>query len=90
MSVVFLGLSVFRSYQIALSFVADGDGGPTGGFWPDVFWLALHLALPLHLTFVALLLQRKYVRPGVDRFAWFGAIVSGCWLGISFIIRKFH
>jgi hypothetical protein len=60
------------------------------GFWTTSFWFALHLALPLHLTFVALLLQRKYLRPGLGRFAWFATVISGCWLGISFLIRRLY
>ena len=49
--------------------------------------LALRAALPLHLTAVALLMQRPFLPRVWGRMAWCATVVSGCWLGIAFLIR---
>lgn len=93
LSLVFFGYSGFKAVKVIgglTSGVHHGSHAPVeGDFLSAVFYLVLYLALPLHLTFVGLLMQRPYFPNPWPRIIWWSVVFSGVWLGISFVIRKF-
>lgn len=54
-----------------------------------LYTLGLSLPVPLHVISVGLIIQRKWLSPAWSRIAWFGIIISGCWLGIALAIKIF-
>ncbi len=52
-------------------------------------WLALALGLPipLHVIFIGLIVQKKWLTPSMTRLAWIGISTSGIWLGASVLYR---
>ena len=79
----------FRLYQLVAALVADPSGATlaedVGA--PLPLALALRAALPLHLSAVALLMQRPFLPRAWGRTGWYATVISGCWLGIAFLIR---
>lgn len=51
--------------------------------------LALALPVPLHVISIGLILRRKLLSPIWAKLAWFSIVISGCWLGVSLVIRQF-
>ncbi|MDH3215071.1 MAG: hypothetical protein OEN01_02115 [Candidatus Krumholzibacteria bacterium] len=90
-SALLVGFAAYRFYQLVAVLVSDPSGvtlaQDVGA--PLPLALALRAALPLHLTSVALLMQRPFIRPAWGRRAWFATVISGCWLGVAFLIRFF-
>jgi hypothetical protein len=84
-----LAFAGFRLYQLVMTLVDDPSGSilATDVGAPLPLALALRAALPLHLTSVALLMQRPFLPPVWGRTAWYATVLSGCWLGIAFLIR---
>ncbi|MCK4775807.1 MAG: hypothetical protein KAT30_13510 [Candidatus Krumholzibacteria bacterium] len=79
----------FRLYQLVMALVADPSGATLAqdvGV-PLSLALALRAALPLHLSAVALLMQRPFLPQAWGRTGWYATVISGCWLGIAFLIR---
>jgi len=97
LTIVFFGYSGYKAFKIIgglLSGAADpahyGKFAPVGGQPMTLLWfLALFLALPFHLTCVGLLMQRPYLPAPWPRIVWWAVVFSGLWLGVSFLIRKF-
>ncbi|QJB55777.1 hypothetical protein [Pseudodesulfovibrio sp. zrk46] len=52
-----------------------------------LFGLMLALPVPLHVIFVGLIVQKKWLSPPMAKFAWVGIVSSGLWLGASLAIR---
>lgn len=84
-----LAFAAYRLYQLVLVLANDPSGATlaedVGA--PLPLALALRAALLLHLTAVALLMQRPFLPRVWGRIAWYATVVSGCWLGIAFLIR---
>lgn len=69
----------------------------TGEFFPDVEHTATHrlsslllaLPVPLHVIFIGLIIQKKWLTPNWARFAWVGIVTSGLWLGGALLVKMF-
>lgn len=61
------------------------DSEPSSGF--HFAGLLLALPVPLHVIFVGLIIQKRWLSPTWTRFAWIGVASSGVWLGISLLVR---
>ncbi len=97
LTMVFFGYSGFKTVKV-IGALASGSAGAgrygshapvEGDVVSGVLFLVLYLALPLHLTCVGLLMQRPYLPAPWPRIVWWSVVVSGVWLGSSFLIRKF-
>lgn len=78
--------------------IVDWQNGILAGqFFPDVehaprhhlYGLLLALPVPLHVIFIGLILQKKWLSPPMARFAWVGIVSSGMWLGVSLLVKLF-
>ncbi len=49
--------------------------------------LLLALPIPLHIIFIGLIIQKKWLSPPWARFAWIGITTSGLWLGASIVAK---
>lgn len=49
--------------------------------------LLIALPVPLHVIFIGLILQKRFLSPGWAKFAWVGIVTSGMWLGASLLYR---
>lgn len=49
--------------------------------------LILSLPIPLHVIFIGLIMQKRWLGPAWSRFAWFGIVTSGLWLGATLLYR---
>lgn len=66
-------------------------------FFPDTEYTAGHhfgalllaLPVPLHIIFIGLIVQKKWLSPPWARFAWIGIVSSGMWLGASLLVKMF-
>lgn len=76
----------------------DALGGEVAGkYFPDadhtrahhIGGLLLALPVPLHVIFIGLIVQKKWLSPPMARMAWIGIVTSGVWLGIALAIRLF-
>ncbi|MDC0336094.1 hypothetical protein OAN24_04260 [Pseudodesulfovibrio sp.] len=73
------------------------NGILAGDFFPDVKHtpkhhlggLLLALPVPLHVIFIGLIVQKKWLSPSMARFAWVGIVLSGMWLGVSLAVKLF-
>ncbi|BCS88831.1 hypothetical protein [Pseudodesulfovibrio sediminis] len=73
------------------------DGGLAPKYFPEslhtdkhhVYGLLLALPIPLHVTFIGLIVQKRWLSANMARFAWIGITVSGIWLGIALLIKIF-
>jgi hypothetical protein len=81
--------AAFRLYQLVVILVNDPSGASLAEEEgaPVLLALALRAALPLHLTSVALLVQRPFLSPTWSRTAWLATVISGSWLGVAFLLR---
>lgn len=81
--------AAFRFSQLVVILVGDPSGASLAEEEgaPVFLALALRMALPIHLTAVALLVQRPFLSPGWSRTAWLATVISGSWLGVAFLIR---
>lgn len=61
------------------------DEQPSPGL--NLAGLLLALPIPLHVIFVGLIVQKRWLSPTWARFAWIGVVSSGVWLGISLTFR---
>ena len=52
-----------------------------------IYSLLLALPVPLHVIFIGLIVQKKWLSPALARFAWVGISSSGVWLGISLLVK---
>lgn len=52
-----------------------------------VYGLLLALPVPLHMIFVGLIVQKKWLSPPMAKFAWVGIVSSGMWLGVSLLVQ---
>ena len=59
---------------------------PTTGL-QNVYALGLSLPVPLHAISVGLVLQLRWLPPIWVKAAWWGIVISGCWLGLALAIR---
>jgi len=55
--------------------------------WHHFLALLLALPVPLHMIFIGLIVQKKWLSPPMARFAWVGIVSSGMWLGVSLLVR---
>ena len=69
--------------DLATRFFPDEE--PTPGYL--FAGLLLALPVPLHVIFVGLIVQKRWLSPSWARFAWVGVASSGVWLGISLLVR---
>ncbi|MFQ5569654.1 MAG: hypothetical protein ACE5G0_08255 [Rhodothermales bacterium] len=53
----------------------------------SVYALGLSLPVPLHVIFVGLIVQKRWLSPRWATFAWIGVAASGCWLGVALGIK---
>ncbi|WP_319541595.1 hypothetical protein [uncultured Pseudodesulfovibrio sp.] len=51
--------------------------------------LLLSLPVPLHIIFIGLIVQKRWLSDGLARFAWFGIVGSGLWLGAALVVKMF-
>jgi len=51
--------------------------------------LLLSLPVPLHIIFIGLIVQKRWLSEPLARFAWFGIVGSGLWLGASLAVKMF-
>lgn len=80
---------------LALTFHYWQQGDLAPKYFPDVTHtdshhlsgLLLALPVPLHIIFIGLIVQKKYLSRPWQRIAWVGITGSGIWLGISLLIR---
>ncbi len=62
----------------------------SGGAWTaSLFALVLGLPIPLHVISIGLILQRRWLSPLWSKAAWIAIVGSGCWLGVSLVVRLF-
>jgi len=52
-----------------------------------LYGLLLALPVPLHIIFIGLIVQKRWLSPTMARFALVGIITSGLWLGAALIIK---
>ncbi len=50
-----------------------------------IYGLLLALPVPLHVIFIGLIVQKQWLSPIWQRFAWVGIVTSGLWLGASIV-----
>jgi len=88
-SAALLLFAAFRLYQLIVILVQDPSGATLAADEgaPLPLALALKGALPLHLTSVALLMQRPYISPKWGRVGWWATVITGSWLGVTFLIK---
>ncbi|MFW6140253.1 MAG: hypothetical protein ACOC5S_02740 [Acidobacteriota bacterium] len=55
----------------------------------NLYALALIIPIPFHVMSVGLILQKRFLSRTWTRIAWFSIVISGCWLGVSLLIRVF-
>nr|WP_287411371.1 hypothetical protein [Pseudodesulfovibrio sp.] len=51
--------------------------------------LLLALPVPLHIIFIGLIVQKRWLSEPLARFAWFGIVSSGLWLGVALAVKMF-
>ena len=49
----------------------------------------LSVPVPFHMIAVGLILQKRWLSPEWRKAAWYGAAVSGLWLGLALGIKTF-
>lgn len=82
---------------LALVFYEWEQGVLAEEFFPGIahathhatYALLLALPVPLHIIFIGLIVQKRWLSPGMARFAWIGITASGIWLGISLLVQFF-
>ena len=82
-----LGLVLYEGYTGALA----------GQFFPDIEHTPAHhfgglllaLPVPLHVIFIGLIVQKKWLSIGWAKFAWVGIVGSGMWLGVALGIKLY-
>lgn len=80
---------------LVLVFVDWSNDILAGEFFPDtehtykhhLGGLLLALPVPLHVIFIGLIIQKKWLSPPMAKFAWVGITSSGMWLGASLLYR---
>jgi len=83
--------------MLGLVFYNAYEGGLVARYFPDVepvarhhvYGLLLALPVPLHVIFIGLIIQKKWLTESMARFAWVGIVSSGMWLGASLTVRTF-
>lgn len=95
-----IGASVVSLVGVCLLVLVVRDwfnGILTGEFFPDTTHtykhhlggLLLALPVPLHVIFIGLIVQKKWLSPPMARFAWVGIVSSGMWLGVALAVKLF-
>ena len=82
-----LGVAVFQAWE----------GELAAEYYPDAVHTAKHhagglllaLAVPFHVIFIGMILQRKWLTRPMARFARLGIVLSGIWLGVALAVRTF-
>ncbi len=82
---------------LGLVLVDAFNGVLAGDFFPDTEHTTAHhlssflltLPVPLHVVFIGLILQKRWLSPAWARFAWVGIVTSGVWLGIALVIKLY-
>lgn len=82
-----LGLVVLNAYEDTLA----------AKYFPEIahtarhrlFALLLALPVPLHVIFIGLIIQKRWLTPPMARFAWIGITASGLWLGAALAVKLF-
>lgn len=78
--------------------IYDGFTGVLAGtFFPDseattslhLGSMLLALPVPLHVIFIGLIVQKRWLSPPWARFAWIGIVSSGLWLGGALLIKLY-
>lgn len=90
-------VSVIGLCLLALVLYDGFSGVLAGEFFPDTETTPLHhlgalllaLPVPLHVIFIGLIIQKRSLTPPWARFAWFGIVSSGVWLGIALVVKLF-
>lgn len=60
-----------------------------GGCGEFITQLLLALPIPLHVIFIGLIIQKKWLPEPWHKPVWVGITGSGIWLGISLAMRTF-
>ncbi|BDQ34064.1 hypothetical protein [Pseudodesulfovibrio portus] len=82
-----LGVAVFEAWEGRLAAEYFPDAVHTGKH--HLGGLLLALAVPLHVIFIGMILQQKWLTRPMARFARAGIVASGLWLGIALAVRAF-
>ena len=82
-----LGVAVFEAWEGRLAAEYFPDAAHTARY--HVYGLLLALAVPLHVIFIGMILQQKWLTRPMARLARVGIVISGLWLGISLAVRAF-
>jgi hypothetical protein len=54
-----------------------------------LFAIGISLPVPLHVISIGLFLQKKWLPPRWVIFSWIAIVLSGCWLGVAFLVKLF-
>ena len=90
-------VSVIGILLLVMVFVDWQAGYLADKFYPGLehssrhhlYGLLLALPIPLHVIFIGLIIQKKWLSPPMAKFAWMGITSSGMWLGVSLALRMF-
>ena len=86
---VFLFLQIL--YKAGTGSLTDQYLDPLPAGWAPGYGLLLALSfglpIPFHVVSIGLFIQRAWLTPRWAKTAWFGIVISGCWLGISLFVR---
>ena len=82
---------------LGLVFYDTLNGILAGEFFPDVEHTTRHhlggfllaLPVPLHVIFIGLVLQKRWLSPAWARFAKVGIVTSGLWLGLALAMKLY-
>lgn len=82
-----LGVVMFDAWEgrLAVKYFPDISHGREH----HLYGLLLALPVPLHVIFIGLILQKKWLTVPMARFARVGIASSGVWLGIALAVRHF-
>lgn len=82
---------------LAFVFIDWHDGVLAEEYFPELDHASTHhfkglllaLPVPLHVIFIGLIIQKRWLSPGWARFAWVGITASGLWLGATLAVKWF-
>lgn len=82
-----LGVAVYNAWEGHLAVKYFPDAVHTAGHHAGGLLLAL--GVPLHIIFIGMILQKKWLTKPMALCARVGIVVSGIWLGIALAVRYF-
>jgi hypothetical protein len=91
LSIGLVAFATFRFFELMAGLISDPSGTTLAADEgvPLPLALAIRAALPIHLSSVALLLQRHALPPPWGRIGWHATVITGSWLGVTLLLRWF-